>query len=54
MARILLVDDERRLGVVLAGEIEDAGHQVLTVQDGRTAIALLREQPGTVPVQHPW
>ena len=43
MARILLIDDERRLGVVLAGELEDAGHQVLTVQDGATALRLLRE-----------
>ncbi len=44
MARVLLVDDERKLGVVLAGELEDHGHQVLTVQDGRTASRLVRER----------
>ena len=44
MARILLVDDERKLGVVLAGELEDKGHQVLTVQDGLMALNILKEQ----------
>jgi DNA-binding NtrC family response regulator len=44
MAKILLVEDERKLGIVLAGDLEDAGHSVLTVQDGRTAISLLKEQ----------
>lgn len=50
MARILLVDDERKLGVVLASEMEDAGHQVLTVQDGRTATQLVREESFDVVV----
>ncbi|HDS74566.1 MAG TPA: sigma-54-dependent Fis family transcriptional regulator, partial [Firmicutes bacterium] len=50
MARILLVDDERKLGVVLAGDLRDAAHEVLTVQDGRSAINLLREQSFDVVV----
>ncbi len=44
MAQILLVDDERKLGVVLAGDLRDANHEVLTVQDGRSAITILRER----------
>jgi len=50
VARILLVDDERKLGVVLAGELGDAGHQVLTAQDGRAALEVLKEQPFDVVV----
>ena len=50
MAKILLVDDERKLGVVLAGELEDQGHQVLTVQDGATALQVIREQTFDVVV----
>jgi len=50
VARILLIDDERKLGVVLAGELEDNGHQVLTVQDGRTALSLIKEQTFDVVV----
>jgi DNA-binding NtrC family response regulator len=44
VARVLLVDDERKIGVVLSGELEDKGHQVLMVQDGRTAVQLIKEQ----------
>jgi len=50
MARVLLVDDERKLAVLLAGELTDAGHWVLTAQDGRTAIQLVKEQAFDVVV----
>ncbi|OQB40766.1 MAG: Transcriptional regulatory protein ZraR [Candidatus Latescibacteria bacterium ADurb.Bin168] len=50
MARVLLVDDERKLAVLLAGELTDAGHSVLTAQDGRTAIQLVKEQAFDVVV----
>ncbi len=50
MARVLLVDDERKLAVLLAGELTDAGHSVLTAQDGRTAIQLIKEQAFDVVV----
>ncbi len=42
MAKILLVDDERKLAVVLSGDIEDAGHEVVVAQDGRTALQVLK------------
>ena len=44
MPKILLVDDERRLAVVLAGDLEDAGFEVVVAQDGRSAQQILRNQ----------
>jgi DNA-binding NtrC family response regulator len=42
MAKILLVDDERKLAVVLSGELEDRDHQVVVAQDGMAATRLVR------------
>jgi two-component system response regulator AtoC len=37
MARILVVDDEQKMCVILQGMLKDRGHQVTSVQDGRQA-----------------
>ncbi len=42
MASILVVDDEPKIALLLAGELEDAGHEVLTAHDGERARDLLR------------
>lgn len=48
-ARILVVDDDRSIIKVLRGYLEQAGYQVLTAEDGETALHVLRrEQPDLV------
>ncbi len=42
MASILVVDDEKKITTLLAGELADAGHQVVTANDGDGAIRILR------------
>jgi len=41
MARILVVDDEAKITVLLEGELADAGHDVTVAHDGDEAVRLL-------------
>ena len=50
VAKILLVDDERKLAVVLAEELEDAGLDVVVAQDGRAAQQIVKSEPLDVVV----
>ncbi len=42
MATLLVVDDEKKITALLAGELEDAGHRVTVANDGDDAIRILR------------
>ena len=44
MASILVVDDEPKITVLLEGELVDAGHEVVTANDGDTALRLLQSK----------
>lgn len=44
MARILIIEDDREILDLLAGKIEEAGHQALTANDGEEGLRLLREE----------
>ena len=43
--KILVVDDERKMGVIVKGALEDAGHVVTALDVSREAAARLREEP---------
>ncbi|MCA8943833.1 MAG: sigma-54-dependent Fis family transcriptional regulator [Planctomycetes bacterium] len=42
--KILLVEDENTIAVTLTDDLEQAGHQVTTLGDGREAVGLLRNE----------
>src|SRR5688572_6026378 len=44
MARILVVEDEKDLQQVLAYNLRQVGHEVLSAMDGESALRLAREQ----------
>ena len=44
-ARVLVVDDERSMRELLAIVMRREGHEVLTAEDGKTAIATLEREP---------
>ena len=44
MAKILVVDDEAKMCVILQGMLEERGHRVITAQDGRRAQKLAAGQ----------
>jgi DNA-binding NtrC family response regulator len=44
MARILVVDDEKKMGFLVGGTLEDAGHSLTICNSGHDAIALLQER----------
>jgi two-component system phosphate regulon response regulator PhoB len=48
MARILIVEDEADIRDVLAFNLRQAGHQVLTAARGRDAIEQLAQKPGLI------
>src|SRR6266542_2160459 len=50
MARVLVVDDEPKLGRVVAQMMELDGHAVVRAGGGREALALLRQEPFDVVV----
>lgn len=50
MARILIVDDEPKLGRVLVEMLEGAGHDVARAGGGREALARLQEKPVDVVI----
>ena len=42
MASVLVVDDEKKITLLLQGELADAGHEVTVANDGGEAIRLIR------------
>lgn len=44
MARLLLADDDKHLGRILARTLTAAGHEVLVALDGPAALALARSE----------
>ena len=44
MAQILVVDDEKKMGFLVGGALEDAGYSMTICNSGSDAIALLREK----------
>jgi len=45
MARILVVEDEEQLALLIRGQLEGAGYTVSVASDGLTALRLLETQP---------
>jgi DNA-binding NtrC family response regulator len=43
--KILVVDDERKMGVILRGALEDDGHEVRAFERSKDALEALRAQP---------
>ncbi len=48
MSRILIIDDERDLVMLLKDELEARGHKVFTAYDGKKGIELAKEQPDLI------
>lgn len=48
LSRILIVDDEKELVMLLEDELKAKGHEVLTAFDGQTGIELSKKQPDLV------
>ena len=49
MARILLAEDERQIGDMVAFKLANAGHDVVRVEDGEAALAAAaRERPEVI------
>ena len=49
MARILLADDEQKIGDMVAFKLTNSGHQVVRVVDGETALAAAeRDRPDVI------
>ena len=49
MARILLAEDERQIGDMVAFKLANAGHEVVRVVDGESALAeAARERPDVI------
>jgi len=44
MAKILVVDDEVKMGVLVAGALEDASHEVVRTDKGERALSLISKQ----------
>ena len=49
MARVLIVDDERVMRELLEGTLEDAGHAVESVENGRAALERLAQRAYDTP-----
>ena len=43
MAQILVVDDEKKMGIIIEGTLKDAGYSVKTVTSGEEALKLLKK-----------
>ena len=48
MSKILIIDDEKELVMLLADELKSKGHQVLSAYDGEMGIELARKQPDLI------
>lgn len=48
MSKILLIDDEVELLMLLKNELEARGHRVLTAYRGEEGIALARQEPDLI------
>ena len=50
MARILVLDDDERLRMMLASVLRHAGHEVFTAGDGDIGVSLCRDDPPDIVV----
>ena len=50
MARILVIDDEKSIRMLLRKVLERAGHQVTEASDGEEGIALYRQAPADLVI----
>ena len=48
MSKILIIDDEKELVMLLADELKSKGHQVLSAYNGEMGIELARKQPDLI------
>ncbi|CEH32481.1 response regulator transcription factor [Aneurinibacillus migulanus] len=48
MSRILIIDDEKELVMLLADELKAKGHEVLSVYEGNEGVKLARRQPDLI------
>lgn len=48
MSKILIIDDEKELVMLLADELKSRGHQVLSAYNGEMGIELARKQPDLI------
>jgi len=48
LSKILIIDDEKELVMLLADELKSKGHQVLSAYDGEMGIELARKQPDLI------
>jgi DNA-binding response OmpR family regulator len=48
MARILLAEDEQQIGDMVSFKLANAGHHVVRVTDGESALAAARERPDVI------
>ena len=48
MSKILIIDDETDLVMLLEDELKAKGHEVLTAYDGQKGIELSRKQPDMI------
>ncbi|MFZ5585211.1 MAG: sigma-54-dependent transcriptional regulator [Thermodesulfobacteriota bacterium] len=53
-AHILVVDDEKSIGLALKGILGDEGYEVSLAQDGATALALVEEDPPDLVLLDIW
>ncbi|EIE5877925.1 response regulator transcription factor [Listeria monocytogenes] len=45
MSKILIIDDEKDLVMLLKDELQEKGHEILVAYDGQTGIKLAKKQP---------
>jgi len=43
MTQILVVDDEKKMGILIEGTLKDAGYSVRTITSGDKALELLKK-----------
>ena len=50
MARILVIDDEEMLRLIIRAMLEPLGHQVVDAADGSTGVQLYRQHPADIVI----
>lgn len=48
MSKILIIDDEKELVMLLEDELKERGHEILTAFDGETGVKLAKDQPDLI------
>ncbi|HFJ5520459.1 TPA: response regulator transcription factor [Enterococcus faecium] len=48
MSKILIIDDEKDLALLLEDELREKGHEVLVAYDSQTGITMAKEQPDLI------